>query len=117
MLGKNSNSTVINEICIDGNVFKNRNLIANKLNEYFVDIGHLLAHEVEESHPISADQTTIGDLDNRPNSIFYLSEISVEQVLIHLKQLEPSKTKISANIFAPSLTAIFNLSDTLECLQ
>ena len=64
---------MINEICSNSNVFKNRNLIANILNEYFVDIGHSLAHEVEESHPISADQTTIGNLDNGPNSIFHLS--------------------------------------------
>ena len=49
-----------------------RNLITNKLNEYFVNIGPSLAHEVEKIHSISADQTTIGDLDNRPNSIFHL---------------------------------------------
>ena len=74
-------------------------------------------HEVEENHPISADQTNIGNLDNRPNSIFHFSEISVDQVLTNLKQLEASKDKIpakilkiSASIIAPSLTAIFNLS-------
>ena len=121
LLGKNSKSTVINEISIDGNVFTDRNLIANKLNEYFVNTGPSLPHEVEENHPISADQTTIGDFDNRTNSIFHFSEISVDQVLTNLKQLEASKVtgidkipanilKISVNIIAPSLTAIFNLS-------
>ena len=121
LLGKNSKSTVINEISIDGNVFTDRNMIADKLNEYFVNIGPSLAHEAEENHPISADQTNIGDLDNRPNSIFHFSEIGVDQVLTNSKQLEASKAtgidkiparilKISANIIAPSLTAIFNLS-------
>ena len=66
-------------------------MIADKLNEYFVNIGPSLAHEVEENHPISADQTNIGDVDNRPNLIFHFSEISVDQVLTNLKQLEASK--------------------------
>ena len=121
LLGKNSKSTVTNEISIDRNVFTDRNLIANKLNEYFVNVGPSVAHEVEENHPISADQTTIGDFDNRPNLIFHFSEINVDQVLTNLKQLEASKAtgidkipakilKISANIIAPSLTIIFNLS-------
>ena len=54
----------------------------------FVNIGPSLAHEAEENHAISADQTTIGDLDNGPTSIFYLTEISIDQVLTNLKQLE-----------------------------
>ena len=88
-----------NEISIDRNVFTDRNLIANK---YFVNVGPSVAHEVEENHPISADQTTIGDFDNRPNLIFHFSEINVDQVLTNLKQLEASKAtgidKIPAKI-------------------
>ena len=111
---------MIDKINIDGNVFTDRNLITHKLNESFVNIGPSLAHE-EENHPISADQTTIGDFNNRPNLIFHFSETSINQVLTNLKQLEASKAtgidkiptkilKISTNIIAPSLTAIFNLS-------
>ena len=112
---------MIDKINIDGNVFTDRNLTTHKLNESFVNIGPSLAHEVEENHPISADQTTIDDFNNRPNLIFHFSETSVNQVLTNLKQLEASKAtgidkiptkilKISTNIIAPSLTAIFNLS-------
>ena len=112
---------MINVISIDGNVFTDRILIADKLNEYFLNIGPSLAHEVEENHPISADQTTIGDFHNMPNLIFQFSEINVDQVLTNLIKLEASKAtgidkipakilKISVNIIAPSSTAMFNMS-------
>ncbi len=89
MLGKNPKSTVINEIKTDRNVFKDSNLIANKLNEYFVNIGPSLAVEVEKYHPTLASHANISNLEN--NTIFHFSEITIDQVLNNLKQLIPSK--------------------------
>ena len=119
LLGKNSKSTIINEIRTDRNVIlTDRNLIANKLNDYFVNIGPSLAIGVEENHT-SAGVTNRGDLEY--NTTFCFSDISVHQVLNNLKQLVTSKAtgvdkipakvlKLSADIIAPSLTTIFNQS-------
>ena len=64
LLGKNSKSTIINEIRTDRNVIlTDRNLIANKLNDYFVNIGPSLALGVEENHHTSAGVTNRGDLE------------------------------------------------------
>ena len=120
LLGKNSKSTIINEIRTDRNVIlTDRNLIANKLNDYFVNIGPSLALGVEENHHTSAGVTNRGDLEC--NTTFCFSDISVHQVLNNLKQLVTSKAtgvdkipakvlKLSADIIAPSLTTIFNQS-------
>ena len=75
LLGKNPKLTVINEIKTDGNVFTYSNLIANKLNEYFVDIGPSLAVEVEKNHPTLASHANISNLEN--NIIFHFSEITM----------------------------------------
>ncbi len=94
LLGKNPKSTVINEIKTDSNVFTDSNLIANKLNEYFVNIGRggerssSLAVEVEKDHPTLASHANISNLEN--NTIFHFSEITIDQVLNNLKQLIPS---------------------------
>jgi hypothetical protein len=120
LLGKNSKSTIINEIRTDRNVIlTDRNLIANKLNDYFVNIGPSLALGVEENHHTSAGVTNRGDLEC--NTTFCFSDISIHQVLNNLKQLVTSKAtgvvkipakvlKLSADIIAPSLTTIFNQS-------
>ncbi len=75
---------------------------------------------MEKDHPTLANHANISNLENI--TIFYFSEITmIDQVLNNLKQLIPSKAtgidkipdkvlKISADIIAPSLTAIFNLS-------
>ncbi len=90
----------------------NSNLIANKLNEYFVNIGPSLAVDVEIDHPTLASHANISNLES--NTIFHFSEITmIGQVLNNLKQLIPSKAtgidkitvkvlKISADIIAPS---------------
>ncbi|CAB4020997.1 Hypothetical predicted protein, partial [Paramuricea clavata] len=96
-----------------------RNQIANKLNDYFVNIGPSLALGVEENHHTSAGATNRGNLEC--NTTFCFSDISVHQVLNNLKQLVTSKAtgvdkipakvlKLSADIIAPSLTTIFNQS-------
>lgn len=119
LLGKNAKSTIINEIKTDSNVLTDKNLIANKLNDYFVNIGPSLALEVEEDHRTFAGETNV--TDSECNTIFRFSDISVDQVLNNLKQLIVSKAtgidkipakvlKISADIVAPSLTSIFNQS-------
>ena len=100
-------------------ILTDRNLIANKLNDYFVNIGPSLALGVEENYHTSAGVTNRGDLEC--NTTFCFSDISVHQVLNNLKQLVTSKAtgvdkipakvlKLSADIIAPSLTTIFNQS-------
>ena len=120
LLGKNSKSTIINEIRTDSNVIlTDRNLIANNLNDYFVNIGPSLALGVEGNYHTSAGVTNRGD--SECNTTFCFSDISVHQVLNNLKQLVTSKAtgvdkipakvlKLSADIIAPSLTTIFNQS-------
>ena len=94
-------------------------MIANKLNDYFVNIGPSLALGVEENHHTSAGVTNRGDLEC--NTTFCFSDISVHPVLNNLKQLVTSKAtgvdkiranvlKLSADIIAPSLTTIFKQS-------
>ncbi len=64
LLGKNSKSTIINEIRTDSNVIlTDRNLIANNLNDYFVNIGPSLALGVEGNYHTSAGVTNRGDLE------------------------------------------------------
>ena len=120
LLGRNSKSTIINEIRRDNNIFTDKISIANQLNDYFVNIGPSLAMEVEKNGP-TTERPEVGDSDGGPDTIFRFSEISVDQVLNNLKQLIVSKStgidkipakvlKVSGNIIAPSLTKIFNLS-------
>ncbi len=74
---------------------------------------------MEKDHPTLASHGNISNLEN--TIIFHFSEITIDRILNNLKQLIPSKTtgidkipakvlKISADIIAPSLTTIFNLS-------
>ncbi|CAB4019923.1 Hypothetical predicted protein, partial [Paramuricea clavata] len=120
LLGKDSKSTIINEIRSDNNVFTDKVSIANQLNDYFVSIGPSLAIEIEKNER-SFQRSENRDSNDWLDTTFRFSVISDEQVLNNLKQLVVSKStgidkiparvlKISADIIAPSLTKIFNLS-------
>ncbi len=118
-MNRNKKSTNVNELHINDSVVLDDKQIANTFNEYFVQTGPKLAAEVGD--PTS--QPTNG-LDNDTSYFgqrFVFAQISQINVATSLRQLEVSKAtgmdnmpakilKMSADIIAPSLTAIFNLS-------
>ena len=92
-------------------------VIAETFNEFFVSIGSKLASEScsDSMHATKTNNTP------RSSTIFKFSEIGVEEVTAGLRNLKISKAtgidtipsralKIAADIIAPSITWIFNLS-------
>ena len=92
-------------------------------NEYFVQIGPKLAAEVCDPTSQSTNSSDTQDCSNSYLGLrFVFSQISQINVATSLRQFKVSKAtgmdnipaikilKISADIIAPSLTAIFNLS-------
>ena len=95
--------------------------IAESLNEYFVNIGPNLASEASEG-PI-AQNTTNSPSDSVPitDTTFNFHPINVENIVLALVHLNVNKStgldkipvkvlQLSADIIAPSLTYLFNLS-------
>lgn len=94
--------------------------MAEGLNDYFVNIGPMLAAEYEEES-CSTAQTTNDKINSFPCAQFKFSPIPVDNVASTLRGLKANKTtgldeippktlKLSARIVVPSLTHIFNLS-------
>ena len=115
----------INEIEVDDKTFRDDKNISEAFNEFFTNIGPKLASEVSNM-TINSVETY---LENNESIIpsFRFMPIPVENVLQTLRQLNISKgagldkipakmLRIAADILAPSLTYIFNLSIRLVCL-
>ena len=109
----------INEIEVDDKTFRDDKNISEAFNEFFTNIGPKLASEVTNM-TINSVETY---LENNESIIpsFRFMPIPVENVLKTLRQLNISKgagldkipakmLRIAADIIAPSLTYIFNLS-------
>ena len=113
LLGKNTQKNNITELLIDHVPTSDDSLIAETLNEYFVTIGLKLA---SESSGDLSDGTNADHNTPYPSALFKFSEICEEEVITELRNLKATKStgidssKISADIIAPSLTWIFNLS-------
>lgn len=120
LLGKNIKSTNISELLVNDTVISDPKLIAESFNEYFINIGPKLA--AESNIDSAGDDPQINDCAGfSPDSCFRFSQIDVVSVALTLKNLKASKAtgldkipakilKLSSDIIAPSLTAIFNLS-------
>ena len=121
LLNRNKKATNVNELHINDSVVVDDKQIADAFNEYFVQIGPKLAAEVGDL----TSQPTNGLDSSCPNNYFVprfvFSQISQINVATSLRRLKVSKAtgmdsipakilKMSADIIAPSLTAIFNLS-------
>ena len=122
LLSRNKKSSNINELHINNSVIVDNKQIADAFNEYFVQIGPKLAAEVCD--PTSQFTNSSGTQDCSNSYLgprFVFSQINQINVATSLRRLKVSKAtgmdnipakilKISADIIAPSLTAIFNLS-------
>ena len=118
LLGKNRKSNNIPQLKIDDIIISDDNLIAESLNDFFINIGAKLASEIE-------CDTEINNINFHPNRrrdfIFNFSETHLEEVTQQLSNLKilkstgvdniPAKAlNLAASIVAPSLTWIFNQS-------
>ena len=105
-------------------IFDDRS-IAESMNEYFVSIGTKLADEIDSNSDYQDDDLTytneLLETDSSSANLFHFRTISVNSVALRLSSLSASKStgmdnipakvlKITANIIAPSLTYVFNLS-------
>ena len=123
LLGKNSKSTHINELKVNNNTITDSTLIAESLNNYFINIGPQLASDIssyEEPDNDLNDENVSGARLSQ-NTSFHFSQIEIHNVYSILNNLKANKStgldkipakilKLSAEIIAPSLTYIFNLS-------
>ena len=105
-------------------IFDDRS-IAQSINEYFISIGTKLADEIDSNSDYQNDDVTYAneflESDSFSMNLFHFRTISVNSVALRLSKLLASKStgmdnilvkvlKITANIIAPSLTYIFNIS-------
>ena len=120
LLGKKRKSNNITELYVNDAIISEDNLIAETFNDFFINIGSKLASEID------AQPSNKNDAEGTINNIsllstFEFSAISEEEVDTELCNLKETKStgldmiparilKISANIIAPSITWIFNLS-------
>ena len=117
LMGKENKTSYINQLKVNDNVISGSKLMAKSLNNFFINVESRwstdsTANGADNSH--SVESTII-------NSSFNFSSIDVQSVLLTLKNLKANKStgldkqpakmlKLSANMIAPSLTYIFNLS-------
>ena len=121
LLNRNKKATNVNKLHINDSVVVDDKQIADAFSEYFVQIGPKLAVEVSDL----TNQPTNGLDGSCPNSYFaprfVFSQINKISVATSLRRLKVSNAagmdsipakilKMSGDIIAPSLTAIFNLS-------
>ena len=121
LLGKKRKSNNITELYVNDVIISEDNLIAETFNDFFINIGSKLASKIDAQPPNEND--TEGTINNNISllSTFEFSAISEEEVYSELCNLKETKStgldmiparilKISANIIAPSITWISNLS-------
>ena len=120
---KNKKSTSITEITVDNNNITDSKLIAESFNEYFVNTGPKLASEASEESLAqhATNYNPSPTIDPITDSTFYFHQIHIDYIAQALMRLKPNKCtgldkipakvlRLSADIIAPSLTYIFNIS-------
>ena len=122
LLGNNNKSNNVNELLVDNTSVSVPKSIADAFNDYFISIGSRLAAEYVDESCSNVDNQPINyNINQSSDTFFKLSPISVDSVVSTLRGLKACKAtgldkipakilKLSANIIAPSLTFIFNLS-------
>ena len=121
LLRKTRKSNNITELHVNDVIISEDSLIAETFNDFFIHIGSKLVSEIDVQLPNENDAE--GDINNNISllSTFQFSAISEEELYTELCNLKETKStgidtiptrilKISANIIAPSITWIFNLS-------
>ncbi len=120
LTGKNNKSNTITEISVSNRNISNSKLIAEAFNEYFVNICPNLASEANQELP--EEEMNNSYIPNpQINAEFQFHQITVENVALALMNLKTNKStgldkisakvlKLTADIIAPSLFYIFNLS-------
>ena len=123
LLGKNSKYTHINELKVNNDAITDSTLIAESLNNYFINIGPQLASDISfyEEPDNDLNNENVSGARLSQNTSFHFSQIEIHNVYSILNNLKANKStgldkipakilKLSAEIIAPSLTYIFNLS-------
>ncbi len=112
----------MNELLVDSTSVSDPKSIADAFNDYFISIGSRVAAEYVDESCSNVDNQPINyNINQSSDTFFKLSPISVDSVASTLRGLKACKAtgldkipakilKLSANIIAPSLTFIFNLS-------
>ena len=124
LLGKKGKSTYISELNINNNSITDPKLIAEVLNDYFINIGLDLAADCPSHGESNDEPECILNENCNTTTRFCFSHIDIRSVLSTLKSLNVSKStgidnlpakilKLSTDLIAPSLTYIF--SSSLEC--
>ena len=105
---------------VDGELVKNRRVIANEFNKFFTSIATKMNSESNEScseeKPIPSDPKFNKYMDKSVSDSIYMSNCSVEEVEIIIKELESGKAsdipihiiKNCSDIIAPHLTKFYN---------
>ena len=119
LMSRNNKSNLIKEIKVDDQIISENNEIAEAFNDYFINIGTKLASDVTRLS--SNNVNTYLKLPDSDSPSFHFTYIPVENVLTTLRYLKVSKStgtdkipakmlRIAADVIAPSLTFIFDLS-------
>ena len=123
LLGRKQKLSNVKQLINDDTIISDDKLIAESFNEYFINVGINIGTESEQFYEIpSDDQIPELGLDHSHNIRFKFANINVSNVAMNLSNLKVSKAtgmdnlsarilKISSYLqYAPSLTAIFNMS-------
>ena len=110
-------------IKLNNNTITDSTLIAESLNNYFINIGPQLANDISfyEESDNDLNNENVSGARLSQNTSFHFSQIEIHNVYSILNNLKANKStgldkipakilKLSAEIIAPSLTYIFNLS-------
>ncbi len=119
LMGRNNKSNLIKEIKIDDKTITENDHISEAFNDFFINIGSTLASDVTRLSPNNVN--TYLKLPDSNSPSFHFTYIPVENVLMTLRHLKVFKStgidkipakmlRIAADVIAPSLTYIFNLS-------
>jgi hypothetical protein len=107
---------------VNDNSITDSKFITESFNEYFVNIGGpSLASEASEEPLIQHTTNSYNNSNLTTDTIFHFHRINVENIILALMNLKLIKStglhkipanvlRLSADIIAPSLTNIFNLS-------
>jgi hypothetical protein len=119
LVGKSHKSNHVTEIEVEDKNTVHGSEINEEFNDYFINIGPKLAAESTSNSSNNVHKYLKTNKLNYP--LFSFVNVLVDNVLLTLRHLQTSKStgldnisakmlKIVANIIAPSLTNIFNLS-------